>query len=792
MEEYQKTFSRNFNLKKLRKNIQMGKYTDTKIRTILWRVCLGCFSEDPNPDNFLNLTLEHRKRYTILIKSYFCCFEKFLWEQKKIEKQKQALKSNSQKPSGNETFLKNKKIDEELFRVIQLDIDRTNPDNEFYSKPKIKKKMFNILFIYSKEHPDLSYRQGMHEILAPIIYVVYQEYQKRNGSSTFMHLIDEKYIEEDSYLIFERIMYISKNLFLTTPSSTQSMHKIKDHSSNNNNNKNNNNNNNNNNNKDKNKNNESETNNNLNNLFLKKVLNYTKNINKQKTKNNIFIEENTKGILTLCQQVQDLYLKKYDEKLYRYFISLELVPQLYSLRWYRLLLSREFALKELILIWDYIFSDYSPIECIGYIIVVMLIMIRDNLLNQDETIVLQQLFKYKLNSDIQDLLKTTRTIRNQKPKNLEFLNNFKSKKFRNNKEKNLIKKNNDNFLQEKQKVKKNEEKQTKKYFKENKVTALVSVLVDREENDNEEEKISEKNKNILTNFIIVPKLFVEKTENKKTVSKLELKKAQIKKFKKKIKKREQFQYRLGLELEKSIKSIQEILFSKPKKSNDIELKDREKIFYLSISELKQVKDVLFKRLLFEDLEEKQNLFEKKRENNNTNKKKNVQENENGNWVLNLNLNGNGNGGVKGNVKGKENVDGRGDKKEKEKEKENGNGNEKEREKEKESEKESNQSYNDNNIVEDDNNIIIFNDGDGEDDVNINYTINDNEENKIINLKNNLKKKETSIFQTKDEVLDIFSKRKSQENKRFLYNSVSSPFVVSKFGNYLQNNKKGVK
>ena len=32
--------------------------------------------------------------------------------------------------------------------------------------------MLRILFIYARQTPQLSYKQGMHEILAPIIYVI--------------------------------------------------------------------------------------------------------------------------------------------------------------------------------------------------------------------------------------------------------------------------------------------------------------------------------------------------------------------------------------------------------------------------------------------------------------------------------------------------------------------------------------------------------------------------------------------------------------------------------------------
>lgn len=35
--------------------------------------------------------------------------------------------------------------------------------------------MLDILFCYAKENPDVGYRQGMHELLAPILFVLHAE-----------------------------------------------------------------------------------------------------------------------------------------------------------------------------------------------------------------------------------------------------------------------------------------------------------------------------------------------------------------------------------------------------------------------------------------------------------------------------------------------------------------------------------------------------------------------------------------------------------------------------------------
>jgi TBC1 domain family protein 5 len=47
----------------------------------------------------------------------------------------------------------------ELKKIIQQDVIRTSPGVEFFRTEKIQKIMVDLLFCYSREHPDLSYRQ---------------------------------------------------------------------------------------------------------------------------------------------------------------------------------------------------------------------------------------------------------------------------------------------------------------------------------------------------------------------------------------------------------------------------------------------------------------------------------------------------------------------------------------------------------------------------------------------------------------------------------------------------------
>ena len=87
---------------------------------------------------------------------------------------------------------------------------------EVRSEDQIKNWMQNILFIYGKEHRDLQYRQGMHEILSSVILIILddisscQKVVEAKGapeSSTLtliQKLLNPDMVEHDGYALFER------------------------------------------------------------------------------------------------------------------------------------------------------------------------------------------------------------------------------------------------------------------------------------------------------------------------------------------------------------------------------------------------------------------------------------------------------------------------------------------------------------------------------------------------------------------------------------------------------------
>lgn len=73
----------------------------------------------------------------------------------------------------------------------------------------------NILFCYAREYPVMCYRQGMHEILAPLIFVLHSDHQslghiqdeaKVELDPILVAVLDANYLEEDSYFLFCKLM----------------------------------------------------------------------------------------------------------------------------------------------------------------------------------------------------------------------------------------------------------------------------------------------------------------------------------------------------------------------------------------------------------------------------------------------------------------------------------------------------------------------------------------------------------------------------------------------------------
>jgi len=111
--------------------------------------------------------------------------------------------------------------DEEIRAEIYQDVQRCMPEEEYFRRPETQRMLLDILFVFCKINQDVGYRQGMHEVLAPILWAIEEdaiEYysQKSAGSESDLimkEILDRSYIEHDSFTILSLIMRSAKSFY---------------------------------------------------------------------------------------------------------------------------------------------------------------------------------------------------------------------------------------------------------------------------------------------------------------------------------------------------------------------------------------------------------------------------------------------------------------------------------------------------------------------------------------------------------------------------------------------------
>ena len=199
------------------------------LRPLIWKISLNYLSLEPNKWN--NNFNENRALYSSYKKKYISILSDVMKKSKKLKDDPLLIKKNSLW----DKYYK----DKELYENIKKDILRTKSNMNFVSMPsptnkiipsketvfelkehigisqKLSKNknfetnadvMNRILFIYAKIHDDVTYVQGMNDLLAPIYYCFSIDNNPENIN----------FIEADSYITFERLMDIIKIIFIRT------------------------------------------------------------------------------------------------------------------------------------------------------------------------------------------------------------------------------------------------------------------------------------------------------------------------------------------------------------------------------------------------------------------------------------------------------------------------------------------------------------------------------------------------------------------------------------------------
>uniref|UniRef100_A0A7N8XSS2 TBC1 domain family member 5 n=1 Tax=Mastacembelus armatus TaxID=205130 RepID=A0A7N8XSS2_9TELE len=358
-----------------------GRLRSSRFRSVCWKLYLEVLPEDKR--EWINKTKELRAQYEKIK-------EKHITNPRKAAGQQDLVVNNPL--SQDEGSLWNKFFqDKELKGMIKQDVLRTFPEIRYFQDEEVRTKLTDILFCYARENEQLLYKQGMHELLAPIVFVLHCDHQTFQHASetaspwSVPHTVALKPICSD----FTCLKYLQTNAMFS-----QLMETAEPWFS----------------------------------SFEREVRK-----GKEEMLTSIpFARPQDAGpsvaIVTKVNRIQDQLVKKHDVELHMHLNRLEIAPQIYGIRWVRLLFGREFPLQDLLVVWDALFADSVTLDLVDYIFVAMLLYIRDALIASNFQTCLGLLMHYPPIGDINSLLQKALFLRdpknNPRPVNYQFQQNL--------------------------------------------------------------------------------------------------------------------------------------------------------------------------------------------------------------------------------------------------------------------------------------------------------------------------------------------------------------------------------
>ncbi|XP_048729402.2 TBC1 domain family member 5-like isoform X4 [Ostrea edulis] len=356
--EWEKLFKRKNYRRQLRSYAMSGNLRSSRFRSVCWKMFLDVLPEDIQ--QWKNSCRKSRGNYTDLKDTLI------INPRKAMDPSTSDLVVNNPLSQAEESPWNQFFLDNELRLTIKQDVIRTYPRIAFFQSNQVRNLMVDILFIFAKLNADTSYRQGMHELLAPLIFVLHCDHQ------AFLHaaevetledivkeIMDPAYLEHDAYALLSQIMgtvepwYNSKDL--TYNKSRERLNSVP---------------------------------------FAR-----PQDLN------------SSSAIVAKLTRIQDYILKKFDVELHGHLERLEIAPQIYGIRWIRLLFGREFPMQDLLALWDALFADGVGFELVDFVFVAMLLYIRDLLLSSDYPQCLTCLMRFPPVADINYLVEKAQYLR---------------------------------------------------------------------------------------------------------------------------------------------------------------------------------------------------------------------------------------------------------------------------------------------------------------------------------------------------------------------------------------------
>ncbi|ERN12479.1 uncharacterized protein LOC18440697 [Amborella trichopoda] len=161
--------------KPIHETLKIHDISETKsrfpgLRGVQWRVDLGILpSDDSSIDELRRVAANSRRRYATLRRRLL--IDPHVPDDGTRASDHVMDNPLSQNPESMwSRFFRNA----ELERMVDQDLSRLYPEHgSYFQTPACQAMLRRILLLWSLRHPETGYRQGMHELLAPLLYVLH-------------------------------------------------------------------------------------------------------------------------------------------------------------------------------------------------------------------------------------------------------------------------------------------------------------------------------------------------------------------------------------------------------------------------------------------------------------------------------------------------------------------------------------------------------------------------------------------------------------------------------------------
>ncbi|KAL7246447.1 hypothetical protein ACSBR2_001531 [Camellia fascicularis] len=157
------------------------------LRGVQWRIDLGILPSSSSIDDLRQVTADSRRRYAGL--RHRLLVDPHIPKDGNTYPDPVMDNPLSQNPDSMwGRFFRNA----ELERMVDQDLSRLYPEHgSYFQTPGCQSMLRRILLLWCLRHPEYGYRQGMHELLAPLLYVLHTDVE---------HLSDVRNLYEDHFI----------------------------------------------------------------------------------------------------------------------------------------------------------------------------------------------------------------------------------------------------------------------------------------------------------------------------------------------------------------------------------------------------------------------------------------------------------------------------------------------------------------------------------------------------------------------------------------------------------------